>query len=59
MSGMCRGFLVDEVGLHVDEETQMFNDEVSFILNMPSKVEENLPETNEGYGTKEYWYMTA
>jgi hypothetical protein len=23
---------------------------------MPSKIEENLPPTNEGYGTKEYWY---
>lgn len=22
---------------------------------MPSKAEENLPPTNEGYGTKEYW----
>lgn len=22
---------------------------------MPSKIEENLPPTNEGYGTKEYW----
>jgi hypothetical protein len=22
---------------------------------MPSHIEENLPPTNEGYGTKDYW----
>lgn len=24
-------------------------------LAMPSEIEENLPPTNEGYGTREYW----
>ena len=29
---------------------------VSNVATMPSKAKENLPETNEGYGTRDYWY---
>jgi hypothetical protein len=25
--------------------------------SMPSEAEKNLPATNEGYGTQEYWYV--